>query len=574
MTVAAPHVAQDDKLRKAASGIAGLDEITGGGLPRGRTTLVCGGPGCGKTLLGAQFLVRGVLDHGEPGALVTFEETAEDLARNMHSLGWELDELTSRGLLAIDHVRVSEESIVETGAWDLDGLFIRLGAAVDSVGAKRVVLDTIESLFGPLGSEVLLRAELRKLFRWLNDRGLTAIVTGERGDRTLTRHGLEEYVSDCVIVLDQRVHQQVATRRLRVVKYRGSVHGPDEYPFLIDHAGLTVLPASSMALRYEAPDERVSVGVAEIDAMFEGGGVYRASTVLLSGTPGAGKTTVGARFLEAGCERGERGALFSFEESPAQIVRNMRSVGIDLQRWIDEGLLEIVATRPTAYGLETHLARIHQAIDRERPSLVVIDPLSALGGEDYEVNAAVARLTDLLKRHGITALLTTLVDRPQETQTGLGISSLIDTWLMLSNLEAGGERNRGITVLKSRGMGHSNQVREFLLTDEGIDVCDVYLPGGEVLMGSARVEREARDRAERLARDVDLEARRRRLTYRRSALDAQIAALEAQREAETLDLSMGIDADYDALEQRGRERSRVGAMRRNPGLRENGDGEP
>ena len=339
-----------DALSKAPTGIPGLDEVTDGGLPRGRTTLLCGGPGCGKTLMAMQFLVRGAVDGGEPGVFVAFEESPAELAENVASLGWDLKDLQARGLLAIDHIRISEGEIVETGAWDLEGLFIRLGAAIDSVGANRVVLDTVEALFGPLGDELTLRSELRRLFRWLNDRGVTAIVTGERGEGTLTRHGLEEYVSDCVVLLDHRVHDQISTRRLRVVKYRGSHHGPDEYPFLIDRNGFSVLPVSSMGLDHDASSERVSTGVGELDRMLDGG-VYRGSSVLLSGTPGSGKTTLGARFLEAGCERGERGMLFAFEESPAQIARNMRSVGIDVQRWVDAGMLRIVSARPAAYWL-------------------------------------------------------------------------------------------------------------------------------------------------------------------------------------------------------------------------------
>ena len=329
---------------KVPTGIAGLDEMTDGGLPRSRTTLLFGGPGCGKTLMGVQFLVRGALDFAEPCFLIAFEESPLELAQNVSSLGWDLADLQARELLAIDHIRIADDEVLETGDWDLEGLFIRLGLAIDSVDAKRVVIDTVESLFGPLGNEVLLRAELRRLFRWLNDRGVTAIVTGERGEGMLTRHGLEEYVSDCVILLDHRVQDQISTRRLRVVKYRGSHHGPDEYPFLINRKGFSVLPVSSMGLAHGASSERVSSGIGEVYRMLAGSGYYRGSSVLISGTPGSGKTTLAARFLEAGCERGERGLLFAYEESPAQIARNMRSVGIDLQHWLEEGTLQIVST--------------------------------------------------------------------------------------------------------------------------------------------------------------------------------------------------------------------------------------
>ena len=528
-------------LLKVPTGIAGLDEVTDGGLPRSRTTLLCGGPGCGKTLMGVQFLVRGALDFAEPGVFIAFEESAVELAQNVASLGWDLADLQARELLAIDQIRITDGEILETGDWDLEGLLIRLGLAIDSVGAERVVVDTVESLFGPLGDEVLLRAELRRLFRWLNDRGVTAIVTGERGEGTLTRHGLEEYVSDCVILLDHRVHDQISTRRLRVVKYRGSHHGPDEYPFLIDRTGFSVLPLSSMGLAHGASSERVSSGVGELDRMLEGGGYYRGSSVLISGTPGSGKTTLGARFLEAGCERGERGLLLAFEESRAQIVRNMRSVGIDLQHWLEEGRLRIISTRPTAFGLETHLARSYQAIEDFAARNVVVDPLSGLVGEGYEIKAMLGRLIDHLKARGITSVMTTMVRGAFDEQSGLGISSVIDTWVDLSNVEIDGERNRGINILKSRGMGHSNQVREFLLTSEGVEIRDVYVSEGVALMGSAREAREARDRAAATAREQELQAQRRRLSHRRSALDAQIEALQAQREAESLELSAEIE---------------------------------
>ena len=534
-------VAVLDGLSKAPTGIPGLDEVTDGGLPRGRTTLLCGGPGCGKTLMALQFLVRGAVDGGEPGVFVAFEESPAELAQNVASLGWDLKDLQARGLLAIDHIRISEGEIVETGAWDLEGLFIRLGAAIESVGANRVVLDTVEALFGPLGDELTLRSELRRLFRWLNDRGVTAIVTGERGEGTLTRHGLEEYVSDCVVLLDHRVHDQISTRRLRVVKYRGSHHGPDEYPFLIDRKGFSVLPVSAMGLDHDASSDRVSTGVGELDRMLDGG-VYRGSSVLLSGTPGSGKTTLGARFLEAGCERGERGMLFAFEESPAQIARNMRSVGIDVRRWVDAEMLRIVSARPAAYGLETHLARLYRAVEEFEPANVVIDPLSALTGEEFQLKAMLSRLIDHFKARQITAVMTTLIRGEFDDRAGLGISSVIDTWVDVGNLEIDGERNRGIGVLKSRGMAHSSQVREFQITSQGLYVRDVYAGERGVLMGSARRSQEARDRAQAISRGEELEAKRQQLKSRRSMLEAQIAALHDQLKAETQMLSSEIDA--------------------------------
>ncbi len=558
-----------DALSKAPTGIPGLDEVTDGGLPRGRTTLLCGGPGCGKTLMAMQFLVRGAVDGGEPGVFVAFEESPAELAENVASLGWDLKDLQARGLLAMDHIRISEGEIVETGAWDLEGLFIRLAAAIDSVGANRVVLDTVEALFGPLGDELTLRSELRRLFRWLNDRGVTAIVTGERGEGTLTRHGLEEYVSDCVVLLDHRVHDQISTRRLRVVKYRGSHHGPDEYPFLIDRNGFSVLPVSSMRLDHNASGERVSTGVGELDRMLDGG-VFRGSSVLISGTPGSGKTTLGARFLEAGCGRGERGMLFAFEESPAQVARNMRSVGIDVQRWVDAGMLRIASARPASYGLETHLATLYRAVEEFEPANVVIDPLSALNGEEVQLRAMLSRLIDHFKARQTTAVMTTLIRGEFDDRAGLGISSVIDTWVDVSNLEIDGERNRGINVLKSRGMAHSSQVREFQITSQGPYIRDVYAAERGVLMGSARRSQEARDRAQAISRGEELEAKRQQLKSRRSTLEAQIAALHDQLEAETQQLSGEIDAGERLERQLEQDRQAIISARSGTTSPENG----
>ncbi|MGI8572600.1 MAG: circadian clock protein KaiC [Solirubrobacteraceae bacterium] len=563
------------QLRKAPTGIGGLDSVTDGGLPRARTTLLCGGPGCGKTLLAMQFLVRGALDSNEPGVFIAFEEAPNELAQNVASLGWDLEDLQQRGLLAIDQIKIAEGDIVETGDWDLDGLFIRLGLAIDSVGAKRVVLDTIEALFGRLGDEALLRSELRRLFSWLNDRGVTAIVTGERGDSSLTRHGLEEYVSDCVITLDHRVHNQISTRTLRVVKYRGSHHGPDEYPFLIDRTGFSVVPVSTIGLNHGASDERVSTGVAELDAMLAGGGYFRGSSVLLSGTAGSGKSTLGARFLEAACQRGERAMLFAFEESPAQICRNMRSVGIDLEPWLANGLLRIASARPAAYGLETHLARMHQAIVEFGPRHVVLDPLSCLDGEAFQLKSVLTRMIDQFKALDITAVLTTLIRGSFEEPGGLGVSSVIDTWIDVSNVELDGERNRGINVLKSRGMAHSNQVREFLLGADGILIQDVYDGERGVLMGSARRSQEARDRAELTVRTLELDAKRSRLDSRRSALEAQIAGLRDELASETLELSVEIEDEErrkSRVDQDRRARKAIGGRGASP-VR-NGHGEP
>ncbi len=465
-------------LPKSSSGIPGLDEITGGGLPRGRTTLVCGGPGCGKTLFATQFLVSGAVDQGEPGVFMTFEETEDELAQNTASLGFDLADLAARHLVYVDFVRVERSEIEETGEYSLDGLFIRLEAAVAVTGAKRIVLDTIEALFAGLTNTGILRAELRRLFRWLKDKGLTAVVTAERGDATLTRHGLEEYVSDCVILLDHRVVDQVSTRRLRVVKYRGTAHGTNEYPFFIDHAGISVLPITSIGLNHEVTTERISTGIADLDQQLGGRGYYRASTILVSGTAGTGKTSLAATFALAACRRGEHCLYHAFEESPAQIRRNMLSIGVDLGSAIDGGLLHLLANRPTYYGLEAHLAVIHQAIARYNPSVVILDPISnlSLGLAAFETKAMLMRLVDYLKANAITALFTSLThDVPGADMNEIGISSLIDTWLALSVEDRGGVHERKLTIRKSRGMAHANHAMTLKLTDRGIELRDAAI---------------------------------------------------------------------------------------------------
>jgi circadian clock protein KaiC len=527
------------QLPKAPTGIQGLDEITCGGLPRGRPTLVCGGAGCGKTLLAMEFLVRGAIQFNEPGVFMAFEETSQDLASNVSSLGFDLEALIRQKKMVIDYVYVERSEIAETGEYDLEGLFIRLGHAIDSIGAKRVVLDTIESLFSGLPSPLILRAELRRLFRWLKDKGVTAIITGERGDETLTRQGLEEYVSDCVIVLDQRISEQVSSRRLRVVKYRGSIHGTNEYPFLIDETGFSVVPVTSLGLKQEASTKRVPTGVARLDAMLGGAGYYLGSSVLVSGTAGTGKSSLAAHFVDGACRRGERAIYFAFEESPNQIMRNMRSIGIDLQQWVRKGLLHFQATRPTFYGLEMHLATMHKAVTAFKPHVVVIDPINSfvIGGNEIDVRAMLMRLVDFMKMKQVTCLFTNLTSSGTSRNTDLAVSSLIDTWLQLRDMEIGGERNRGISLLKSRGMSHSNQIREFLLTDRGVDLCDVYVGPEGVLTGSARLAQEARETATQTAHEQDVERKRIELEGKRRALEAQIAAMRADldaQEAETL----------------------------------------
>jgi circadian clock protein KaiC len=463
-----------ETLPKSPTGIQGLDEITGGGLPKGRPTLVCGAAGCGKTLLALEFLVRGATEFSEPGVFMAFEETAEELSQNIRSMGFDLDELASRNLVLIDHVQIERSEIEETGAYDLEGLFIRLGYAIDKIGATRVVLDTLEVLFGSLSDATLLRGEVRRLFRWLKDKGVTAVVTAERGTGTLTRAGMEEYVSDCVILLDHRANDQVSTRRLRIVKYRGSSHGTNEYPFLIDEDGISVLPGTSVGLRHEASEERVSLGVPGLDSMLGGQGVFRGSTVLVSGTAGVGKTTFASHFAEAACRRGERCLYFAFEESERQVARNMRSIGIDLDHWIRKDLLRFHAARPTVYGLEMHLVTMHKRIAEFQPTVVVMDPISNLSsaGTREDARSMLVRIVDHLKTRQVTTLLTNLssAGAASAEETEMAISSLVDTWVLLRDFERGDERNRGIYILKSRGTAHSNQIREYLVTDRGIEL--------------------------------------------------------------------------------------------------------
>ena len=522
-------------LEKAPTGIRGLDEISGGGLPRGRTTIVCGGPGCGKTMLGLEFLVRGVEEHGEPGVLLTFEETPEEMTRNVASLGFDLKALSDKKKLFLDFMRIEPSEIHETGDYDLEGLFIRLQHAVDSVGAKRVVLDTLEALFSGFSNMSILRAELRRLFRWLKDRNLTTVVTAEQGDGTLTRHGLEEYVSDCVILLDHRIHDQISTRRLRIVKYRGTKHGADEYPFLIDESGLSVLPVTAATLNHKISRERVSTGIPDLDAMLEGKGYYRGSSILVSGTAGSGKTTLACNFANATCGRGERCLYVGFEESTDQVFRNAASVGIDLNHYVKKGLLFHQAWRPTQYGMEMHLLRIHKMVDTVRPESVILDPVSNLIGSSTQrdVRSMLMRLVDFLKEKGITALLTNLTKGGDHLEaTEEQISSLIDTWILLRGVEQSGERNRCLYILKSRGMAHSNQLREFMITNNGIRLLPPYIGAGQVFTGSARLAQEAKDSAEALARKQTIERKRGDLQAKRRELEARIENLRAEYAAE------------------------------------------
>jgi circadian clock protein KaiC len=530
---------QQRSLPKAPTGIQGLDEITSGGLPKGRSTLIAGSTGCGKTMLAMEFLVHGAEEFGEPGIFMSFEETVEDLMQNFPSPGFDLEGLIKRNLLALDHVHLEPTQIEETGEYDLEGLFVRLGLAIDLVGAKRVALDTIAVLFAKLADERILRSELSRLFRWLKDKGVTAVITAESGEGEITRYGLEEYVSDCVILLEQRLSEDVTTRRLRIVKYRGSAHGMNAYPFLIGEQGVSVLPITSLGLDHPAMSERVSTGIDRLDAMFGGKGYYRGSSVLVSGTAGTGKSSVAASFVNAACARGESCLYFPFEESEQQIIRNMRSINVNLEQWVKRGLLRFHPARPMNRGLETHLALMHKQIEEFAPQVVVVDPITNMTsiGNSSEIKSMLTRLVDYLKTRQITALFTSLVEATDDPeQSEVGVSSLMDTWILLKSIEGNGERNRVLYVLKSRGMAHSNQVREFRLSDDGIQLVDVYTGAEGVLTGSARATQQAQEQVLALTRRQEVERRRRELDRKQKLIEAQIIALRAEFEAAEEDL--------------------------------------
>ena len=526
-------------LPRCPTGIQGLDEITSGGLPRGRPTLVCGGAGCGKTLLAAEFLVRGATQFNEPGVLMAFEETEKELKDNVASLGFDLNGLVKRKKIVVDYIHIERSELHETGEYDLEGVFVRLKYAIDSIGAKRVVLDTLEVLFAALPNEAILRSELRRLFRWLKDKGVTAVITAERGRESLTRHGLEEYVSDCVILLDHRVNDQIATRHLRVVKYRGAQHGTNEFPFLIGEEGISVLPITSLALNHRVSRERIATGIPRLDAMLGGKGFFRGSSILLTGTPGTGKTIVAANFAQAACNRGERVLFFSFEESPDQIMRNMHSIGLQLEPLVKRGLLRFHSARPSLYGLEMHLATMFKEITTFKPHVVVVDPITSLldTGTDSEGKGMVTRLIDYLKAGQITSLFTSLTQGGGPLQQSeAAMSSLMDAWLLLQDIEGNGERNRLFYVLKARGMAHSNQIREFLISNHGIDIVDAYIGVSGVLTGSARVAQESLEKAVVLANQQEAARLKREVERKRHAIERQISGLRAEYEADAVEL--------------------------------------
>ena len=554
-------------LPKQRTGISGFDEITRGGLPAGRPTLICGSAGAGKTLFAVEFLVRGATIFNDPGVFMSFEESDVELATNVASLGFDLNQLIADKKLILDYVFIERSEIEETGEYDLEALFLRLGHAIDSIGAKRVVLDTLEALFSALPNEAIVRAELRRLFRWLKEKGVTAVITCERGEGTLTRYGLEEYVADCVILLDNRVHNQISTRRMRIIKYRGTSHGTNEYPFLIDDSGFSVLPITSLGLTHKASTEYVSSGIERLDRMLNGHGFYKGSSILVSGTAGTGKSTLSAHFIEATCARGDRALFFAFEESQDQIIRNMRSVGIDLERFVKKGLLKFQNARPSAWGLEVHLAVIHKTIDEFKPEVVVIDPITnflAVGNQG-DTKAMLTRLIDFLKMRQITSVFTSLTVHSEVEDSEVGVSSLMDAWLLVKNIESNGERNRGLYILKARGIAHSNQVREFLLTSHGIELIDAYIGAEGVLMGSARSSQLARERANEVERQ-HLNARKQRELRRKQELyEAQLQALKSQFESDREAIIKELDEEQNRHKIAADQRLEMARLRRADG---------
>jgi len=497
-----------------------------------------------------EFIARGITEYGDPGVFIAFEEKTDDLKKNFKSMGFDLDDLVNRKKLVLDHITVERSEIEETGEYDLEGLFIRLGSMIDEVGAKRVAIDTLEALFSGFTNEAILRSELRRLFLWLKDRGVTAVVTGERGDRTITKYGLEEYVADCVITLDHRVTNQIATRRLRIVKYRGSIHGTDEYPFLISNDGISVLPITSMSLTHIASDERISTGIPKLDTMLGAKGFYRGSSILVSGQAGTGKTSISATFVDAACRRNEKCLFFIFEESESQLIRNMKSIGMDLEPWVKKGMLRFHAVRPTAYSLEMHLSTMLKLIDEFKPTVLAVDPISNLYpiGDDIQVRSMLMRLIDYAKSLQITGLFTNLTNDAETGMyslepTEMHVSSLMDVWLILKNIEGNGERNRIFSIIKSRGMAHSNQLREFVLSDRGIQLRDLYKGTEGVLFGSARMAQESREAGERIRRNEETARKKRELEAKKTVMENEISLIRAKfaREEDEIKVLIGQD---------------------------------
>lgn len=555
---------KNNELPKSPTGIAGFDDITNGGLPTARTTLVCGGTGSCKTLFSMQFLVKGAIEFDEPGVFLSFEETKDELAQNVTSFGWDLPAMSEQKKIYLDHINIEKSEMEEVGDYSLQGLFLRIEAAVKAVNAKRIVIDTLEALFAAFTDENVIRAEIRRLFRWLKDKKLTAVITGEKGEKTFTRNGLEEYISDCVLFLDNRMIDQVCTRRLRIVKYRGTSHGTNEYPFILTDTGFSMFPITTLEMDYAIINERVSSGIDRLDTMLDGQGYFRGSSILISGTAGTGKTSFGASFAYAACSRNERVIYFSFEEAPSQIVRNMKSIGIDLKPAVEKGLLAFHSVRSTTYGLETHLAMMIDKINAFKPSIVVVDPISNFSSVSdlKDVKEVLTRIIDYMKSEGITALFTDLSHSgTQEETTEAAISSLMDTWVLLRDIEIGGERNRGLYLLKSRGMAHSNQIREYLITKKGIDLVDAYIGPSGVLTGTARIVQEAKEDSELLIQKQKIERLKRELKRKEKLLKSRYEDIKTEFDSSKEDMEIAIAEEEARIKTMEKSKERLGHMR-------------
>jgi circadian clock protein KaiC len=528
-------------LSKLVTGIGGFDQLSHGGLPRNRTSLVMGGPGTGKTVFALQTLLNGARERKQPGIFVAFEEGPNEIFANAAAFGRPLSSLARSGVFFLD-ARLSPE-VVQSGEFELTGMLAVLEAKKQQLGAAWIVLDGIDVLLA------LLRdpgAEMREIYRvrdWLGQSGLTAIVTAKLdGDSSqAVNYGFMQFMVDCVIRLDRRLEQGVPVRRLEITKYRGSDFSAGEFPLSFGSHGMEVAAPTSVDISRKASTERVSTGFAALDAML-GGGLFRGSTVLLTGAPGTSKTTLAGEFAASACQRGERTLFVSFDEGGERIRRNLTSVGIDLDPHVRSGLLRMYSGPTDASDPEEHLLRIAAAILDHRPRCMVIDPLSAIArtGALRSARAAGNRLLCKVRDHNITAFITALVegDDPQAEATGLQISTIADTWIHLSYLVHGGERNRALTIVKSRGTAHSNQVRELLLSSKGPALVDVYSAGGEVLMGTLRWEKEAEERTRKVQRHAQFSQKRRELQLAEADTTARIAALQVDLDRQRAELAL------------------------------------
>ena len=512
------------KPTKTPTGILGFDQITHGGLPRGRTTLLLGGPGSGKTIFALSFLVHGARECREPGIFVAFEESSKRIVANAEGFGWNLPGLLPTKIFFLNAQPAPD--LIQSGNFDLSGMLAILEVQIKTMGAKRIVFDAIDVLLALLPDPALKRREIYRLNEWLLASGLTGLITAKTGGDEQSSFGFMQFMVDCSVMLNHRVELGVSQRNLRVQKLRGSPFDENESPFVIGKTGFDVAIARMLGrVDFKVTNERVTSGVKRLDTML-GGGYYRGANVLITGFPGTAKTTLSGAFAEAACRRGERTMFVGFDSDGSEVIRNLRSVGIRLDRYVKRGLLQMISARTITGSAETLLVRIKALAREHRARCLVIDPVSTLSkaGNELTAHGVAERLIDWAKADGITLVCTSLLDETTgQTQVGtpMHISTLADTWIHLNYLVQAGERNRGISIIKSRGMAHSNQVRELILSDKGVTLTDIYTAGGEVLMGTLRWERE---RADRVAHEVAGVAAK----LKRVSLDAEEAVLEVR----------------------------------------------